>query len=346
MRINRDSIGRLTMCMAVTMVLLVAFGAVVVWAQATWYVDDDCTAPGTGTQADPYCSIQDAIDDATAGDTINVAAGTYTEAIVVDKPLTLQGENRATTIIDGVGTTGAPLVNVPNLTGAVTISGFTIREAQPYGGYDQRVCIAACGGGSGSQLTVVDNILLGGYITTTSERDFGLIMQNTQTDLVFSNNIVDDFWWHGILLENFLGQSEISFNDVTVYDDAYSSFLAHMAYENPSGSLNHVTELQSVHDNTIDANGGSGLVIISAFGSWYNQRSGGLFSNVEIENNVITEIGGKGIQLETDGDGGGFIGTVISGNKLVGQAAASGTTRGIRTLATVTDTLTDHPKRY
>jgi hypothetical protein len=48
----------------------------------TRYVDaDTCPATGSGTMADPYCSIQDAICAAVSGDTVSVAPGTYLEAV-------------------------------------------------------------------------------------------------------------------------------------------------------------------------------------------------------------------------------------------------------------------------
>jgi len=59
----------------------------------TIYVDDDGGAD--------YTRIQDAIDNASNGDTIYVYNGTYFERIKISKTLTLIGENKNSTIIDG-----------------------------------------------------------------------------------------------------------------------------------------------------------------------------------------------------------------------------------------------------
>jgi len=55
---------------------------------------------------DDYPSIQSAVDNATAGDTIIVRDGTYTESIVIDKPLAIQSEKGYTncTIFQNGGT--------------------------------------------------------------------------------------------------------------------------------------------------------------------------------------------------------------------------------------------------
>ncbi|MCZ2809141.1 MAG: pectinesterase family protein, partial [Candidatus Bathyarchaeota archaeon] len=52
---------------------------------------------------DNYATIQEAINNANEGDTIFVRAGTYYEHVVVDKALSLVGENKHNTIIDGSG---------------------------------------------------------------------------------------------------------------------------------------------------------------------------------------------------------------------------------------------------
>jgi len=72
----------------------------------TWYIDDDaCPGPGTGTQADPFCSIQRGIDASVSGDEVVVAPGTYNETINFHgKAITLRSaDGLDVTIIDATG---------------------------------------------------------------------------------------------------------------------------------------------------------------------------------------------------------------------------------------------------
>jgi len=50
-----------------------------------------------------YSSIQDAIDDASAGDTLSVGAGTYNENVVVDIEVNIYGVSASTVTVDGGG---------------------------------------------------------------------------------------------------------------------------------------------------------------------------------------------------------------------------------------------------
>ena len=54
------------------------------------FVDADCPGPGNGSEAEPYCSIQTAIDNAVNTDEIVVAPGTYFETInILGKAITV-----------------------------------------------------------------------------------------------------------------------------------------------------------------------------------------------------------------------------------------------------------------
>lgn len=91
--------------------------------QKTWFADgDNVEGPWYGTEEYPYQFIQDAIDNATYEDTIFVYNGTYYENIVINKPLNLIGEDKATTIVDG-----RKLNNSISLVSQkITVSGFSI----------------------------------------------------------------------------------------------------------------------------------------------------------------------------------------------------------------------------
>jgi len=85
----------------------------------TLYVDDD-TVCGGNTPC--YTTIQAAVDDAGEADTVYVYAGIYYEHVTIGKPLTLQGEDRDTTEINGSGTGYVIYANANN----VTVTGFKI----------------------------------------------------------------------------------------------------------------------------------------------------------------------------------------------------------------------------
>ncbi len=85
-------------------------------------------SPGTIYVPEDYEKIQWAIGNATAGDTVRVHAGSYYEHVVVDKQLSLIGDGRGITTIDGGGV--GPVVNIT--ASGVVMTGFTIRNSSVY----------------------------------------------------------------------------------------------------------------------------------------------------------------------------------------------------------------------
>jgi nitrous oxidase accessory protein NosD len=74
-----------------------------------------------------YLTIQSAINapETLSGHTIFVEAGTYYENVVVNKTLSLVGENSGNTIVDG---TGKDVFNIVSTEDCVDIIGFTIQN--------------------------------------------------------------------------------------------------------------------------------------------------------------------------------------------------------------------------
>ena len=76
-----------------------------------------------------YLTIQEAVDAADPGDTIEVWPGVYSESVFVWKSLAIIGQAKSTTIVDGSGGGYAFWLD----TDGVTIRGFTVRDCSNYG---------------------------------------------------------------------------------------------------------------------------------------------------------------------------------------------------------------------
>jgi parallel beta-helix repeat protein len=143
-----------------------------------------------------YSKIQDAIDNATNGDTVYVYNGTYAEGVIVDKTINLVGEDRNTTIIDSTNINDHT-VHITLGADGVTLSGFTIKndEIDPYA-----ISVYICS----------DNNIITHNIINNRE---GIIMEEYSSRNIISNNIINA-WIHGIMLE-YSNDNIISTNTIT-----------------------------------------------------------------------------------------------------------------------------------
>ena len=116
-----------------------------------------------------YSSIQDAIDAAFSGDTIYVYdnLSPYIENIIIDKSITLIGEDRDTTVIDGVNLGNVVTVDC----NCVIVSGFTIQNS---GEHDGGIDI------SSNNSIICDNIILKNGIGIDIRYSFNNTISNNE----------------------------------------------------------------------------------------------------------------------------------------------------------------------
>jgi len=106
-----------------------------IFDRKTIFVDgDNLSGIYDGTINHPFKSISDAIQYAGEYDTIFVFNGIYHEKIKINKPITLIGENKKSTILDGLY--GGTVIYV--YANNVEISGITVRNSGP--GFDYDSC--------------------------------------------------------------------------------------------------------------------------------------------------------------------------------------------------------------
>jgi hypothetical protein len=183
--------------------LLVVFASALVFPQAgsTCYVAKSGKDTNAGSFTAPWLTIQHAATSVTAGATVYVESGVYTESVnfpasgTASNPITFASYPGQTAVIDGtgLGVSGTQgLINIVNQS-YVTVSGFEIRN------YTTKSASVTPAGiwvtGSGSGVSLLNNLVHN--ITTTSEKNgnaFGIAVYGTSatpiTNLTISGNQV------------------------------------------------------------------------------------------------------------------------------------------------------------
>ena len=132
------------------MAVACAISAVLSVRAADWFVDDSvCPSPGSGTLANPYCSIQVAVDAAGAGDSVWVAPGAYVTTVrrtididgtqdeiaavlFLKSGVAVRGAGAGLSILDAGGL--ATVVVADRCDAGASLAGFTLRGGGPGSG--------------------------------------------------------------------------------------------------------------------------------------------------------------------------------------------------------------------
>jgi parallel beta-helix repeat protein/beta propeller repeat protein len=163
-----------------------------------------------------YLGIQEAIDDADQGNTILVGSGTYYENILVDKSLTLIGEDNENTIIQGSGSGIGISLN--------SVSGVTIKNVQ------------IKGFSYGIGLWYSSDCFISAN-TVSNNDPYGIYMYSSSSNTINGNTVSDNYY--GIYLQS---SSSNTISGNTILNQEYGVNL----YDSYSNSLNGNT----VSDNT------------------------------------------------------------------------------------------------
>jgi hypothetical protein len=157
----------------------------------TIYVDaDNCPGPGDGSELNPYCSIQTAIDNAVDTDEIVVAPGTYFETInFMGKAVWLHSSDGAdVTIIDATDLGEVSVVTCATGEGPDTVlEGFTVTGGEGTG------CVPSCptvGGGmhNDNSSPTVTHCIFSGNSAAWGGGMANSYSSPTVTDCTFSGN--------------------------------------------------------------------------------------------------------------------------------------------------------------
>jgi hypothetical protein len=301
------------------------------------YVNASAPACGSdcGTARAPYNKIQDGIARVIPGGTVNVAAGTYDEEnILITKGLTLQGAGATNTFIAPTAVTNNSTVVVQNPSGNVTISGFNF-VMQPKPSYGSAVVVTGTGIAVDSvTVTISNNVVTGS--NDGAKADYGFYGQGNNAKIVITGNTINKTGDNPIVMEQQFGSTTVENNTFYItaspdYDAYYSMVHSGKTISTPQIVQNNVFHLDHSGSGYSQAISFT-TAVLNAWGGQPNDT--GHYTNIQIKDNTIYTEGpsarGIGLIDRSSALGNGTItGAVVTGNKIIGEAAADAETYGI-----------------
>ncbi len=269
---------------------------------------------------DDYRKIQEAVNAANSGDIVLVSAGTYYEHVRVNKTISLVGQSREATIIDGNRAGDVLYVTADN----VKISGFTVQNGGGLGVYlGCGLVLERCNGNTIYANTIASNVFgvwleesLGNMITGNRILNNGVgpgfLMHGAGIVLGYSNsNIIN----HNYISSNVVGGISLSssYNNIvnhnTVTKNVEAVFLVsspeniigdNIVASNDGGIEIRYSAKNTIRRNQIFKNEGGGIGVLESE------------MNIIRENNVTENKIGIGISHRSPNNT--FVGNTISNN--------------------------------
>lgn len=204
-----------------------------------------------GTGPGNYSKIQDAIDNASSGDTVFVFSGIYYERIKINKTIDLIGEDKNSTIIDGSGIT--KVVNIS--TTQAIMSGFTIQNGSQYTLYIDSYS---------SHNTITGNIIINRYDHPTSH--IGIWLNSGSTNNIVSDNDVEMFFSSGITVNghyNIISGNRVKDNRWygIFISEGFNNICGNNIYKIDDVGINLWSDNNIISENTIMDNCNDGIYI-------------------------------------------------------------------------------------
>jgi hypothetical protein len=231
-------------------------------------------------------SIQLAIDYAVAGHTINIADGTYTQRLVVNKSLTLDGQSQAGTILNGTGLGNGRGIAINNAVTSVTVQDLTVQNFSGANG-NTHAGIYAIGGNDDltvENVTIQNNVGGSGFYANGP-------VDNVTLDYVTSSGHTTSA--RGIVIWNGL-KSNITITNCTVFNNNCCGI------ELQDGTCSAVT----MNNNTVYDNEDNGMSAVGLNGS---------VGPSTISNNTITNCGRFGIEIKNPDGSATVSGNIVTG---------------------------------